>query len=166
MEKPYPRSLAHVAVSVPDIEAAIDWYQSMLGWTVIMDPKLVKSNEGYGGKRAANLLGEFHEMKVAHLTTGNQIAVEFFEFSATQDSGQPESLHSGFFHICVVDPDVEELAERIDSNGGDHHTEIWRIEEDDERRLLTYCKDPYDNIIEIYSHNHEQMVLSGTVEES
>lgn len=158
----YPRSLAHVAVAVPDIEEAIEWYQTVLGWTLLKPPRLVKGNEGYGGRRAVDLLGQFNEMKVAHLSTGNQIGVEFFEFSNTEELSEFDVTQPGFFHICVVDPDVEGLAKRIEDAGGEHHSQIWRLYENDEQYVLTYSKDPYGNLIEIYSHSHEQMIMDDS----
>lgn len=159
--KPYPRSLAHVGITVPDIADAIDWYQEVFGWTLLKEPRTAVGHEGYGGTRAVDVLGEFSEMKVAHLMTGNQIGIELFEFSSTTESNRSDITQPGLFHICVVDPNVEELARRIDESGGAHHSQIWRLFEDDEDHLLTYCKDPYGNLIEIYSHSHEQMQMAG-----
>jgi len=151
----HPRSLAHVGVAVPDIEEAIEWYRDVLGWTLLTEPRHVVGNEGYGGRRAVDVLGEFEEMTVANLVTGNQVGIELFEFEPAEEDDAPK--RSGYFHVCVVDPDVEELAARIDRRGGEHHSEIWRLHEDTGKYRLTYCKDPYDNVIEIFSHNQEQM---------
>lgn len=161
VEKPYPHSLAHVGITVPDVEEAINWYQDIFGWSLLKEPSNATGSEGYGGKRAIDVLGEFSEMRVAHLMTGNQIGIELFEFSSTGESNNTNIKQPGFFHICVVDPNVEELAERIHESGGEHYSKIWRLFEEDEDHLLTYCKDPYGNLIEIYSHSHEQMHLAA-----
>ncbi|AUV83586.1 glyoxalase [Salinigranum rubrum] len=159
-DTPYPRSLAHVAVTVPDVEEALDWYRDVFGWTLLTEPRAVTGNDGYGGRRAVDVLGEFSEMTVAHLVTGNGIGVELFEFASTGESNRSDITQPGFFHICVVDPDVEGLAERIDERGGEHYSRIWRLFEEDEEHLLTYCTDPYGNLVEIYSHSHEGMLLA------
>ncbi|MFC7205318.1 VOC family protein [Haloferax namakaokahaiae] len=161
IEKPYPHSLTHIGITVSDIEEAIDWYQDVFGWSLLKGPRTATERDGYGGKRALDVLGEFSEMRVAHLITGNKIGIEFFEFSGTEGSNTTDIKQPGFFHVCVVDPNVEELAERIDESGGEHYSNIWRLHEEDEDHLLTYCKDPYGNLIEIYSHSHEQMHLAG-----
>lgn len=152
----HPRSLAHVGVAVPDIDAAIDWYEELFGWTLLTEPRRVSGDEeGYGRRRAVDVLGEFESMTVATLVTGNQVGVELFEFEPEDHADEP--ARDGYFHVCVVDPDVEGLAEHIDDRGGEHHAEIWRLHEDDPTYRLTYCRDPYGNLIEIFSHNQEQM---------
>lgn len=157
MENGYPRGFAHVGVTVPDIDAAIDWYEDVLDWELVKEPTVVTGDDGYGGKRAVDLLGEFQEMKVAHLVTGNQIGFELFEFTETEGNSSPDPRQPGQFHFCVVDPDVEGLARRIEERGGDHYTDVWRLYEDEPKYELTYCTDPFGNIIEIYSHSHELM---------
>lgn len=157
-DKPYPRGLAHVGVTVPDIDEAIEWYQSVLGFTLIRGPDTVVGNDGHGGRQAAEFLGDFEEMKLAHLATGNQIGVELFEFEeTTEERREPNPKEQGYFHMCVIDPDVEGLAERIDAQGGEHHTTVWTLWEDQDEYRLTYCKDPWGNLLEIYSHSHERM---------
>lgn len=92
-------------------------------------------------------------MSVATLVTGNQIGVELFEFVPDEQRNDGDSERTGYFHVCVIDPDIEGLAREIDANGGDHYAEIWRLYENDKEYRLTYCEDPYGNVIEIYSHN-------------
>lgn len=161
----HPHALAHVATIVPDIEAALEWYQDIFDWELLAEPRVVRGNEQYGGKRAVDLLGAFDEMKVAHLLTGNDIGVELFEFSSVRAPRDVENRRAGFFHICVVDPDIEELAQTIDENGGDHYSQIWRLYEEKEEYLLTYCTDPFGNVIEIFTHSHEQMLAADPTSE-
>ncbi|WP_435365742.1 VOC family protein [Haloarchaeobius sp. DYHT-AS-18] len=156
-ESTYPRGLAHVGLTVPDLDEAIDWYCDVLGFSHVKGPDEITANEGYGGRQAANLLGEFETMRFAHLATGNQIGIELFEFASTDANSEPDPTRAGLFHLCVIDPDVEGLAARIDEHGGDHYSEIWEIFEDDDEYTLTYCKDPYGNLLEIYSHSHERI---------
>jgi catechol 2,3-dioxygenase-like lactoylglutathione lyase family enzyme len=153
----YPRGLAHVGLTVPDIDEAIDWYTTVLGFSHVRGPETVVAGEGYAGRQAANLLGDFEEMRLAHLATGNQIGVELFEFESTAGNSDADPANPGLFHLCVIDPDVEALARRIDDHGGDHYSEIWEIFEDDDTYTLTYCRDPYGNLLEIYSHSHERI---------
>ena len=153
----HPRSVAHIGVTVPDLQEAIDWYREILGWTLLTEPRTVVGNEGFGGERAVDVLGDFEEMRVANLVTGNQVGVELFEFTPSSRSDDVDPKEPGIFHLCVVDPDVEGLADSIDASGGQHYSKIWRLHEDNEEYKLTYCKDPFGNLIEIYSHNQEQM---------
>jgi len=153
----YPRGLAHVGLTVPNLDDAIDWYTDVLGFTHVCGPDTIVAGEGHGGRQAANLLGEFESMRFAHLATGNQIGIELFEFESTEGEPDPDPTQSGLFHLCVIDEDVEGLAARIDEAGGDHYSEVWQIFEDDDQYTLTYCRDPYGNLVEIYSHSHERI---------
>jgi catechol 2,3-dioxygenase-like lactoylglutathione lyase family enzyme len=153
----YPRGLAHVGLTVPDLDEAIEWYTSVLGFSHVDGPDTVVAGEGHGGRQAANLLGEFESMRFAHLATGNQVGIELFEFESTSGTLSPDPRTPGLFHICVIDPDVEGLAARIDDAGGDHYSDVWQIFDDDDQYTLTYCKDPYGNLVEIYSHSHERI---------
>jgi catechol 2,3-dioxygenase-like lactoylglutathione lyase family enzyme len=152
-----PRSLAHVGVAVPDLEEAVEWYREVLGWTMQTEPRTVRGGDGYAGTRAVDVLGEFEEMTVVTLRTGNGVGIEVFEFSPAGPRDGRDAPHQGYFHVCVTDPDVEGLAASIDDRDGDHHAKIWRLYEDDEEYRLTYCRDPYGNLIEIYSHDQERM---------
>lgn len=155
--EPYPRTLAHVGITVPDVDEAMQWYRNVLGWRRLKPPRKSRGNQGYGGRRAVDLLGEYEEMKVVQLVTGNGIGIELFEFPGVADTQEPDFKERGYSHICVVDPDVSGLATKIDQAGGDHYSDVWRLYEDTDEYLLTYCKDPFGNLIEIYSHSHEQM---------
>ncbi|WP_435361899.1 VOC family protein [Haloarchaeobius sp. DFWS5] len=155
--KPYPRGLAHVGLTVSDLDEAIEWYTDVLGFSHVEGPNTITANEGHGGRQAVDVLGEFEEMHFAHLATGNQIGLELFEFTSTEGDTEPDPTRPGLFHLCVIDPDVEGLAARIEEAGGDHHSDVWQIFEDDDEYTLTYCKDPYGNLLEIYSHSHERI---------
>jgi len=152
-----PRPFAHVGLTVPDLTAAIEWYEDVFDWSVLKRPQSSTAHEGYAGKRAVDLLGDYGTMRVAHLRTGNGIGVELFEFEDTEGPTDPVPSRPGLFHVCVVDPDVEGLAATVDRRGGDHYADVWQLYEDTDEYRLTYCRDPFGNLIEIYSHDHDEM---------
>ncbi|MBX0293330.1 VOC family protein [Haloarcula nitratireducens] len=152
---PQPRPMAHVGVTVPDIDAALEWYEDVLDFRRLLGPMEVDGDDDSQMARLCrDVLGEFETVRIAHTTSGNGTGVEFFEFDDVTPS-DPDPHDAGFFHICVVDPDIEELAADIEAAGGSHHTDVWRLFPDQEYRM-TYCKDPWDNIVEIYTHDYQQ----------
>ncbi len=157
MSGTYPMGFAHLGMTVPDIDKAIDWYGEVLNWELLKEPMTVEANEGYPGRQAVNLLGEFETMRVAHLVTGNQVGLELFEFTNTSGENSPNPIEPGPFHFCVYAKDVEGVAKKIDETGGVHDTKIWNQYEDDDRFKTTYCRDPFGNIVELYSHSQEIM---------
>ncbi|RQG94873.1 glyoxalase [Natrarchaeobius chitinivorans] len=148
--------MAHVGLTVPDIDAAIDWYRNVLGFTVSSPPATFEPDDDHVGELLTDALGEFEQLTIAHLSTSSGVAVEFLEFAETEERASIEPQRAGWAHLCLVDPDVEELAGRIDEQGGDHYADVWEIFPDEEYEL-TYCEDPFGNKLEIYSHSDEQI---------
>jgi catechol 2,3-dioxygenase-like lactoylglutathione lyase family enzyme len=146
------RVLTHVGLVVPDIHAAVDWYSSVLGF-VVLAPAVLLSADSHAGRVAAAIYGErFGSCRQAQLMAGNGVALELFEFldPPTQPrSGDFEYWRAGLFHICVVDPDIHGLAARIVESGG-------RMRTEGSPQQLVYCEDPFGNVVEIFTHSHEQ----------
>ena len=162
-----PRAITHVGLSVPDIHGAVAWYREVLGFRLLAAPSEVDRNEPI----AADVFGpRFQRMWIAHLASANGCALELFQF--IDPAPQPpadnfEYWRGGFFHICVVDPDIAGLARSIAQSGGRvRSSRPWEMFADrrpagHEPYLTMYCEDPYGNIIELFSHSHEQ-VLSNS----
>lgn len=149
----FPRSLGHIGVTVNDIETAVDWYQDVLGFEHIMGPEKIRPNEGHFGDLIADGGVNYEWMKIAHLETGNHVGFELFEFDSTTDKSDSDNVHPGINHICVQDPQIEELADRITETGGKQVKDIWKIFPDKEYRM-TYCEDPWGNFVEIHTHGY------------
>jgi hypothetical protein len=63
----------------------------------------------------------FNAMLQAHMVSVNGIGIALFQLPDSPHEKREPSLEywkSGFFHICVTDPNIELLAERIASSGG------------------------------------------------
>jgi catechol 2,3-dioxygenase-like lactoylglutathione lyase family enzyme len=157
MSEAYPRVLGHIGMTVADIEAAFEWYRDILGFTPVMEPDTVVAGEGHFGKLAQDAVGyDFGELKLAHLATGNHIGVELFEFEETSENS-PEPSEPGLFHLCVQDPNIEDLAETIVETGGEQLSDVWMIFPDYPEYKMCYCADPWGNIVEIHSRGYEHM---------
>jgi catechol 2,3-dioxygenase-like lactoylglutathione lyase family enzyme len=148
-----------VGVGVADIKRAIQWYQEVLGFTLLMGPMEVRVEPGYPAIEERDVLGQhFNAMLLAHMVSVNGIGIEIFQLLDPPHEKREPSLEywkSGFFHICVTDPHIEELAERIASSGGRQRSKVWRKDSATEDYRFCYCEDPFGNIIEIYTHNYE-----------
>jgi catechol 2,3-dioxygenase-like lactoylglutathione lyase family enzyme len=144
-------ALAHVGVTVPDLDRAVRWYSDVLGLEQIGSPVEVRAGEGHGGAVAADVLGaRFGRFRQAHLATANGAALELFEFS------EPPAWASGIFHFCLATPAIERQVERIAASGGRRRTgRVWEIFEGEPYRTC-YCEDPFGNVVELYSHSHER----------
>lgn len=159
----YPQVIAHVGLTVPDIEAACKWYSEVLGFTVLMPPSLTTAGAGHLGDIGADIYGpNFIANKMAMLSAGNSVGLELFEFvdPSTKESGNLEYApwKPGYFHFAVVNPDVEGLVQRIIANGGQRISKVWDIAPGVFPYQLCYVQDPWGNVIEIFSHSNDNVM--------
>ena len=120
MSHPYPRTFSHIGISVQDLAQAVKFYTEVLGWYLIMAPTEITEDNSPIGEMCTDVFGaNWQKFKIAHLSTGDRIGVELFEF---KDQQQPENnfeyWKTGVFHFCVQDPNLEELVEAIVEAGG------------------------------------------------
>ncbi len=163
MSNKIAQCLNHVGVSVPDIDAAIDWYQRVFGFTVIAEPVEVHRDGSHFGELAADICGaRFGGMKIAHMVTGDGAGFELFEFLGPKPERRQDTMEywkNGFFHIAITDPDVAGKVAEIVENGGLKRSKIWELFPGEEIKVC-YCEDPFGNVIEIVSHRYEQMLAN------
>lgn len=164
-----PRAIAHLGITVPDLDAAVDWYRRVLGFRPIGPPgETVIADGGHMAEVCGDIFGAgLKAFKTAHLSTGNGVALELLEF--TDPAVEPpadnfEYWRGGFSHLCVIDPDIDGLAERIVANGGRQRSKVWAMFEGDPYKVV-YCEDPFGNIVEIYTHSNEQAIANRHQEE-
>jgi catechol 2,3-dioxygenase-like lactoylglutathione lyase family enzyme len=159
----YPRTINHIAVSVTDLDKAVKWYKEVFGFTVVNGPVEFEADDSSLGIVARDIHGpNFRKMRMVWLSSGNQVGFEMFEYidpKAERRIDNFEYWRSGFFHICVTDPNIEELCKRISDTGGRQRSRIWDVVPDKGYKIA-FCEDPFGNVIEIYTHSYEQTVAS------
>jgi lactoylglutathione lyase family protein len=108
----------------------------------------------------------WQHFRIAHLSTGDRIGVELFEFNNQQNPEDNfEYWKTGVFHFCVQDPNLEKLAEKIVEAGGKKRMKAPRYYYPGEKPYrMIYMEDPFGNILEIYSHSYELHYASGAYE--
>lgn len=104
-----------------------------------------------------DLLGDnIIKMRDAHMMSDNQVRIELFEFQEPRITKRKMNDLEGYFHICLIADDIEQLAEKIESSGGKRRSDIWNVWEG-KPYYLVYCEDPFGNIIELYNRSTEIM---------
>lgn len=164
MSKVYPRSFSHIGLSVPDLTAAVEFYTQVMGWYTIMDSTEIVEDDSPIGEMCTEVFGAgWGSFRIAHLSTGDRIGVEIFEFKNQENpENNFEYWKTGIFHFCVQDPDVEGLSERIVAAGGKKRMEKPRYYYPGEKPYrMIYMEDPFGNIVEIYSHSYELIYSEG-----
>ena len=164
MQKPYPRNFSHIGISVPDLKAAVKFYTEVLEWYVIMEPTKIVEDDSPIGDMCTDVFGKgWESFNIAHLSTGDRIGVELFEFKNQENpENNFEYWKTGIFHFCVQDPDVEGLAQKIVDAGGKRRMAKPRFYYPGEKPYrMIYMEDPFGNILEIYSHSYELHYSAG-----
>jgi catechol 2,3-dioxygenase-like lactoylglutathione lyase family enzyme len=153
-----------VSISVPDINDGIEWYKKIFGFRLIREPETIKADDSIRGSVFKDIFGsDFKEVKVAWLSSGNQVGIEIFQFidpKAERRVDNFEYWKSGFFHICVTVLNIKEACDKICDNGGHLRSKIHKPVPDQEKYQLAYCEDPYGNIIEIFTHDFDEFITA------
>ncbi len=151
----YPRIINHIAFSVPDLDQAIEWYKEVLGFTVVKEPVEFVVDDSLRGKAAKDMHGpSLKKMRTVLLSSANQVGFEIFEYidpKAERRMDNFEYWKSGFFHICIIDFNIEQLCKKISETGGKQRSRIWEIVPDKGYKMAL-CEDPFGNIIQINTH--------------
>jgi catechol 2,3-dioxygenase-like lactoylglutathione lyase family enzyme len=162
------RAFNHVAVSVTDIDYAIRWYKDVIQMTLLVEPTVITTYEKEQMEYDPHLaivarrvfgprLGKF---KICHMSSANGVGIELFQFiepaaERRAEENNFEYWKTGYFHIALTEPNIEELADKIAANGGKRRTDVMELVPGSGKKFC-FCEDPFGNIIEIYSHSYEQ----------
>ena len=163
-EQSYPRSFSHIGITVPDIAKAVNFYEEVMGWYIIMPPSTVKKeNETAIGQMCIDVFGtDWETFEIAHLSMSDGIGVELFSFPTTKDT-KPEfsPFNTGLFHFCVQDPEIEKLVDKIVAYGGKQRMPIREYYPNEKPYKMVYVEDPFWIVFEIYTHSYELTYSSG-----
>ncbi|PWG00055.1 lactoylglutathione lyase family protein [Levilactobacillus bambusae] len=160
----YPTNFSHVGLSVPDIDAAVKFYSEVMGWYVIMAPATVTEDSSAIGEMSQAVFGHgWEQYRIAHLTTGDGVGIEMFEFKKNVD---PEDnfryFETGIFHYGVQDPNIQELVDRILAHGGKQRMPIKTYYPGKKPYQMVYMEDPFGNLVEIYTHAYDLTYSQGS----
>lgn len=161
--KTYPKTLSHIGLSVPNLEDAVKFYQEVMGWYVIMEPTDVIEDPSTAiGVMCEDVFGKgWGSFKIAHMSTGDKMGIELFEFVNNEKPENFEYYKTGTFHFCVQDPDVEGLVEKIIAHGGKQRMPIRYYYPGEKPYRMVYVEDPFGIVFEIYSHSYELTYSAG-----
>lgn len=84
--------------------------------------------------------------KIAHMSTGNRIGIEIFEFQNIERPKDFEYWKTGTFHFGVQEPDTEGLVAKIVAHGGKQRMRIREYYPDKKPYRMAYVEDPLDLI--------------------
>ena len=140
------KGIHHLAISVPNLQSARDFYCGVLGFEVAEEFDFGPDEES---ERVTRVKGAAADVMM--LRAGN-VHVEIFEFKNDgvnqQDSDRPVCDH-GFTHFALeVDGDIQAVYESLEQAGVQWHSPVVGDLEV-EGYSVTYGRDPFGNVIEI-----------------
>jgi catechol 2,3-dioxygenase-like lactoylglutathione lyase family enzyme len=111
--------LAHVAVCVPDVDAAVRWYESVLGLQVLSPPYLME------GDAIARDMGELVPAPVAVKAAivgveGSDHVIEVIEYPNAHGAARdepPDVTRPGLTHIGLVCDDIDATRSHLEAAG-------------------------------------------------
>ncbi len=159
----YPRAFSHIGISVPDVAKAVEFYREVMGWYVIMNPSVItEESDTPIGQMCIDVFGSgWGSFKIAHMSTGDRIGVEIFEFQNNERPKDFEYWKTGTFHFGVQEPDIKGLVTKIVAHGGKQRMPIREYYPDEKPYRMVYVEDPFGLIFEIYSHSYELTYSQG-----
>ena len=159
----YPRTFSHIGLSVPDLDGAVAFYRDVMGWYTIMEPSVVEEDPDTAiGRMCIDVFGTgWGTFRIAHMSTGDRVGIELFEFKGNDNPEAFEYWKTGTFHFCVQDPDIEGLTAKIVEHGGKQRMPIREYYPDEKPFKMVYVEDPFGVVFEIYSHSYEMTYSEG-----
>lgn len=100
----------HVAISVPSIVDAVAFYTTTCDFKLVGDTiHYLKRDESLNTSIFEMYLSSLKQVKVARMTTGNDVGLEIIEFVDPQcvPALEFEYNRGGWFHICLTYPDPD-----------------------------------------------------------
>ncbi|ORY15279.1 Glyoxalase/Bleomycin resistance protein/Dihydroxybiphenyl dioxygenase [Clohesyomyces aquaticus] len=157
--KPHNHVFNHVAISVPDCDAAVEWYGKVFGFKRIRTDRMTDRSTMSTAPIFKIYDSQLHKVKIAWLGTGNSVGFEVFEFIDPPHKPAPdfEYNRSGFFHIAVTAPDVKATCQRAVENGG---KQVGETVEMGPTEKALYLSDPWGNVIEVLTCSFEALLAN------
>jgi len=156
-----PAPIGHIGITVPDVDAAARWYGLVLGWELLLGPLDKSSDDSHLSDQIRDAFGEPNiSFRQAYLLTSNEITIEFFQFLTPRPTSGMNTFdywNVGVSHLCVVEPEIDQLVTRIVEHGGRQRMPVRRMFSADVYRFC-YCEDPYGNVIEITTRPHVEAI--------
>lgn len=157
-------TFSHIGVTVPDLDRGVEFYTKALGLYLIMPPTEIEQDDSAIGVMCDDVFGPgWGSFRIAHLSTGDGIGIELFEFPKTTAEQRPfEYWRPGIFHFCLQDEKLEERLAAIVAHGGKQRMQqVRRYYPGQKPYRMVYVEDPFGNIFELYSHSYELTYSAG-----
>ncbi|CAL29327.1 VOC family protein [Staphylococcus carnosus] len=147
------RGINHIGLTVPDIEAATEFFKKGLNGKIAYDSQ-TEMESPRGGEDVERYLGLEDGAKIIKkrmLVFGNGPNIEMFEFANAQQRSAESLQDIGFTHIAFYVDNFESALEQVIEAGGEPISEphFNTRYEDTSGNQTVYIKAPWGSLIEL-----------------
>ena len=156
-----PAIANHVGLTTPDMFATIDFYESVLGFRLIMGPRVLEP-QGASAETASVFGPAFRKAYQAHLLSANSFGIELFQFiepTVEPPDSNYRYTRRGWSHLCLTVPHVGEAVTHVVAAGGERLTEPAQFVPGRPWELA-YCRDPWGTVLELMSASYAEVFAS------
>lgn len=133
----------HTAISVPDLEVAVDFYCGVLGFEL-------ESQSGWpqGARRVDQLVGLSDSASTVAMVRLGGTRIEIFQYQSPEPRRRDEAFRvcdHGITHICLAVSGIDEEYARLVAAG----VEFNAAPVDVGTSICVYGRDPFGNVLEL-----------------
>ncbi|WP_043630199.1 VOC family protein [Nonomuraea candida] len=154
------RGIDHVGVTVPDLDAATEFFARAFGAEVLYDtlPRERGPKGGWATERRLGVPQGTAEVAVRMLRLPNGPGIELFEFSGPRQAGAALPCDLGWQHVALYVDDLEEALRRATEAGAARLSEPVPLPgpEAGERNRFVYFRTPWGATVELVSYPDPQ----------
>ncbi|MFC2996382.1 VOC family protein [Acinetobacter sichuanensis] len=153
------RGLDHIAITVPDIDAATKFLKEAFGAKIAYDLVDPKTDKPLKGTEIEKILGLKSGTQLVHMrmmSLGQSTSIELFEYRAKTQHKAAISSDIGLQHFAVYVDDIQEAARRFKAAGGVLYSDINPIFgeiEGGEKNRFVYGKTPWGTTVELVTYS-------------
>lgn len=136
----------HTAISVPDLQVALDFYCGVLGFEL-------ESESGWprGAKRVDALVGLADSSSRVAMVRMGGTRIEIFQYTSPEPRAQDRAFRvcdHGITHLCLAVSEIEQEVARLAAAG----VAFNAAPVDVGTSICVYGRDPFGNVIELKQH--------------
>ncbi|HEX2316229.1 MAG TPA: VOC family protein [Thermomonospora sp.] len=160
------RGIDHVGVTVPDLDAATDFFCEALDAEVLYDTlrRADGPNAGPGTERHLGVPAGTQEIAVRMLALPHGPGLELMEFAGPRQSAPVLPCDLGWQHLAVYVDDLEAAAGRVAAAGGRLLDEPKPLPgpESGRRNRFQYTRTPWGSTLELLTYPDPQPYETAT----
>lgn len=162
----HTRGIDHIGVTVPDLEAATEFFRAAFGAEVLYDtlPREDGPNRGHATDARLGVPEGTAQRAVRMLALPSGPGLELFEYSGPRQDRPAVASDLGFQHVAFYADDLDAAVAAVAAAGGCALAEPGPLPgpEAGPRNRFVYCRTPWGSTIELVTYPDPQPYTETT----